>query len=109
MTEERCEWFRVASHLKIPVSELKTRITFSEFVDWLIYLERESIKELKQELYQAQIAAEVRRSMVLHPEKVNRDDFLIKLAKPEDPETKKKKEGSKRVWAGILNVKLEDN
>jgi hypothetical protein len=105
MKGERWEWFRVASHLKIPVAELKARITYSEFADWLTFLIKEQIeRDMKQEYYLAQIAAEVRRGWVANPRKVQTKDFIIELKPPTAPADRIKK--SKSAWGGFLGIRM---
>ncbi len=102
MTGERRGWFRVASHLGIPVAEIKTRITHSEFIEWLVFLEKEDENRVKAEYYQAQIAAEIRRTIVKNPRSVKVKDFLLKLGSAE------KVTKSKGCWAAALGIKVED-
>lgn len=102
MIGEKLGWFRVASHLGMPVFELRERITFTEFIDWIIYLDREEEWKTKCELYWAQIAAEVRRGLVETPSKVKVKDFIIQVGKPK-PDISK----SKQAWAGALGIKLK--
>lgn len=114
MTGERWNWYLVSYHLKIPVRELKRRLTYEEFNDWLVFLESEYVEPaFKQEAYLAQIAAEVRRSYVADARKVKVMDFLINLtpaapAKPVLPEDRKVQMAkSKTAWAGHLNIDLQ--
>lgn len=101
MTGERLAWFRVASHLHTSVQALAESITFSEFLGWLDFLAWTESRTGKDELYLAQIAAEVRRGYVKHPRTVKTKDFILKpQAKP--PSTAS---GSKAVWLKALNIK----
>lgn len=111
MSGTRLDWFRVASHLKIPVSELQSRITQSEFRDWLFFLRDEEKVQTKADYYQAQIAAEVRRSYVTQPHTVKTADFLLTFRSPSSSEVAdvkgsvaRKSEGSKHIWAAHLKV-----
>lgn len=104
-------WFQVASHLGIPVSELRDRITESEFEDWLLFIQQEEHRTTKVDHYLAQIAAEVRRTNVKNPSKVKLQDFLLKFKQAEPPVSRPSKEkvvgkpeGSKHIWASILKV-----
>jgi hypothetical protein len=103
LTGERLNWFRVASHLKVPVGELKRRITFTEFLDWCEFLNLEELRHSKMDYYLAQIAAEVRRSFVENPRKVKISDFFIELV---SPDKKAKVEKSKQSWAAALKLNL---
>lgn len=104
MTGEKLAWFLVASHLRIPLYELKARITYSEFLDWLTFIEMEDQRNRKIDFALAQIAAEIRRGRVKHPNKVKVKDFLIELvaAKPAGL-------SSKQIWAAALGIDLKKN
>lgn len=102
MTGEILAWHRVASHLKVPVQELLERITFSEFLDWLQYLEWAERRDTKSDYYLAQIAAEVRRGYVKSPRQVKVKDFLLKMQRPEQ------RLSSKQTWLQALGIKLKE-
>lgn len=104
MTGERLAWFRVASHLCIPVEELAERITHREFVSWLEYLNQEDTVVSKEDFYLAQIAAEVRRSFDKYPNKVKTKSFLLSSAEKKTAAT-----DSKSIWLAALNIKPEKN
>lgn len=101
MTGERLAWFRVASHLGIPVEELASRISHSEFLDWLEYMVWAEQRTDKLDAYLASIAAEVRRSFSKNANKIRNADFLITF------DTPKKLSGmaGKNAWLSALNVK----
>jgi len=112
MTGERLGWFQVASHLSIPVTELRQRISFREFVDWITFLRREEERETKQDIYLAQIACEVRRGYVAEPRTVKLKDLMLtssteEPAKEEAPRAKSKSR-SKAAWTKALGVKSEE-
>jgi hypothetical protein len=104
-------WFRVASHLKIPVQELKERITFSEFEEWCQYLDIENTVHSKLDWYLAQIAAEVRRTISKDPKQIKASDLLLKFERKEATSsipTATKKDGwkvSKAAWMTGLGIK----
>ena len=99
MTGERLAWFRVASHLHTSVEELAGKITLSEFQDWLQYLEWEQNYHSKQDYYLAQIAAEIRKTRVKHPQKVKIDHLLMKF--------KRKVQDSKATWLSFFGLKAK--
>ena len=103
MTGERLLWFRVASHLCVPVEELAERITFTEFLDWIAYLDWEERTPSKQDLYLAAMTAEVRRSWVKNPKSVKAKDFLFERLPATDPKVQK----SKSSWATALKMDLK--
>lgn len=41
-------WFELASHLKVPVGELMSRISSTEFLEWCLFLEKKRKSELAQ-------------------------------------------------------------
>ena len=47
------------------MGDLKARITYREFVEWLCFLNKEEERQTKQDYYLAQIAAEIRRGQGL--------------------------------------------
>jgi len=103
MTGERLAWFRVASHLHLPVSELAERITHSEFLEWLSFLVWENEQHGKSDYYLAQIAAEVVRTRVKDPRTVKTKDFLLQSKKSQEPAAKAA--SSKAIWMEALDLK----
>lgn len=106
MTGERLGWHVVASHLHVPVEELKARITTTEFLDWLEFLKWDESRRTKQDIYLAQIAAEVRRGWVKDPKKVRAQDFLLREETNDDRKNRMQK--SKSAWLTAVGIKLED-
>jgi len=104
LTGERLIWYRVASHLHLPVDELKERITYTEFLEWIEYLGWDERRQTKLDFYLAQIATEVRRSLVKHPNSVKVKDFLLGQKESQD-----RTEKSKRAWTKALNVDIGKN
>lgn len=86
--------------------ELRSRITYSEFLEWVAFLNLEEERNSKQDYYLAQIAAEMRRSQVRTPRKIKVTDFLIQRKVTEDPKAKMKV--SKAAWSSLLRLKIED-
>lgn len=88
-----------------------SRLTWSEFVDWTTFLNKEVVeREAKNEFYLASIAAEVRRGNVKDPNAVKVEDFYARLKTDEDQEEivnpKERSEKSKQAWAVVLGVNL---
>lgn len=98
MTGEKLDWFRIASHLHIPVEELAARITHREFLGWLDYLDWERDFHSKTDYYFAQLAAEIHRSVVKQPLKIKIKDKLIKFEK------EVKDSPSKTIWLSVLDI-----
>ena len=63
------------------VQRTQFEITSTEFLDWMVYLDEEESRFKKQDYYLANIAAEIRRSFVKHPEKVKTESFLMQFKK----------------------------
>jgi hypothetical protein len=85
------------------VGDLKERVTYREFLEWLVFLNNEEERQTKQDYYLAQIAAEIRRGQVTNPRSVKVKDFLVEMTTT--PKQKKKMERSKSFWLGMVNVK----
>jgi len=85
------------------VGDLKERITYREFLEWLAFLGKEEERQTKQDYYLAQIAAEIRRGIVKVPKSVKVKDFLIEVQVT--PKEKEKMKKSKSFWLGIAKVK----
>lgn len=98
----------MAAHLGVPVCELRERISFGEFVEWLAFLQLEDERHTKQDHYLAQIAAEVVRAKLTKTgaKKVRLQDYLLKFAS-ETPQDKMQK--SKQTWAFALKLDLSKN
>lgn len=85
--------------------------TSKEFVLWAEWLKQKKEKDItehgKMDYYMAQIAAEVRRSFVKHPNKVRAKDFLMKfeLKNPvsKNEENVDKMARSKTFWSMLLS------
>lgn len=80
--------------------ELRQRITFNEFLGWLDYLSQEEERLTKEDLYFAQIAAEVRRANVKNPRSVKIDHFLVKRSSESVPAPK----SSKSIWLSAVGL-----
>jgi hypothetical protein len=109
-------WFQVASHLGIPVDELRNRIGYSEFVEWIVYLEQLEKKHTPEHYYLAQVAAELRRTIAKDPEKVKVTDFLLQYEKQvEAPKPVTQVEGlermrrSKSAWFAACGINPGNN
>lgn len=104
MTGEKLAWFRVASHLHIPVEELAARITYRELAGWVDFLEWEQEwdqkSQTKLDYYLAQIAFEICRSVAKEPRKLKVTDFLLKFV----DQKQARKQDSKATWLGIFGL-----
>lgn len=87
------------------VEELRDKITYSEFCEWIEFLVLEQKRNTKDQWYYAQIAAEIRRGYVTTPNKVHTEDFILKFASElEDPEVKM--QASKSAWGMAVKMNL---
>lgn len=103
MIGETWWWYRLASHLSMPVQQVKQMTSSSDFTNWMVYLEEEPNKFNALYFYLAQIAAEVRRSFIKHPDKVKTNDFMIKFVDKKSSNVKKAKQ-SKSTWLRWLGI-----
>jgi len=87
----------------LPVQLVKKQTTSSEFVNWVQYLNEEPNRFNPLYFYLAQIAAEVRRTIVKKPEKVKVEDFVIKFISKED-QRKANLNKSKSFWLKGLGI-----
>lgn len=84
------------------------KTTSFEYSIWLEYLADKKEKEANGfsplYWYLAQVSAEVRRSMVKHPEKVRLSDFILSFSSAKPPK-KLTLEETKAIWKGIVGYK----
>lgn len=70
----------LASHLHLPLQEVLSKTTSSEFNMWMIYLEEEINGFHREDYYLAQIAAEIRKGQVKNPKKVKVKDMILQFS-----------------------------
>jgi hypothetical protein len=84
--------------------------TSAEFVEWQYYFDIEANTPRKEDYYLAQIAAEVRRTVVKNPKSIHTDQFLLKFQRAEnrkeltEEERLQEIENSKAQWTAIANL-----
>ena len=71
------------------MQEAMNQTTSTEFVDWMTFFEMERSSFHREDYYLAQIAAEVRRSIVKKPQEVHVQDFLLKFSQDSKKEEEK--------------------
>ena len=79
--------------------------TSTEFVMWKHYLSLEMNRPSREDIYAAQIAAEIRRGNVKHPRKVKTKDFILKFQigpKKDKRSFVERLAASKRYWLGLV-------
>lgn len=101
-------WFELAWDLKMSVQRCMAETTSSEFVDWVEFRRMNMNNPDRADYYMAQVACEVRRSVVKHPNKVKLSDFLLKFTtkhkdeKPTQEEIQRRTQASKAAWFARL-------
>lgn len=111
MEGETYRWHQVASLLSRTVDEAQEDLTSSGFVRWCLFIDAESEKIEKLDFYLAGIIAEVRRSWVKRPRKIQTKQFVIQ-PKPKRPKptTEQEKQDyikeSKSAWGMALGVHI---
>lgn len=88
----------------MPLQQVKQMTSATEYIGWMIYLNEDPNKFNALYMYLAQIAAEVRRSFVKRPNKVEISDFVIKFVNKKTS-NKQSVEHSKRAWFSFLRFK----
>ena len=97
----------LASHLGMSLQEVQAKTSSTELPLWAKYLrvkkDEEYANHSKMEYYYALILAEIRRTIVKHPNKVNWKNFLLKfdLKEPSKDAADRMKK-SKSAWQSIL-------
>lgn len=106
MQGERRNWYRIASHLGVPLQYLLQTTTSKEMVEWLVVIDNEEEKISKQDVYFARMIAEIRRSWVAEPENVTVGEFLINFEKKEKKllPLEQRIEISKAAWGAITKI-----
>ncbi len=113
MKGERLAWYELASHLHMSLDRVQEETSSSQFVEWKEFLrqkkESEFFTNAKEDYYWAQIAAEIRRSFVKHPNKVRLSEFLLKFRKTQGPGKKKmsikeRTKAAKAYWGAVFSM-----
>jgi hypothetical protein len=85
-------------------------MAWSEFLEWLAFLEIETAEHTKLDMYLAQIAMEVHRAnqdiAAADRERLTFRDKLLRFEIPETPQEKMRR--SKRTWAALLGIELPE-
>ena len=97
----------------MPVDRCMDETTSTQFVMWIEYLNQEWNVPTKLDLYLAQIATEIRRTILKDPRKPKVKDFILKFTDSNKKEqtsvskvdAKTKMERSKAFWLGALGIK----
>jgi hypothetical protein len=89
------------------VRDLMERITFTEFLDWVQFLDQEERSRTKLDWYLAQVAAEIRLGN--STKTVNMNDFFVTYMDMQAGTAERMKR-SKMAWGGAVNLDLlKDN
>ena len=87
-------------------------VTSTEFLDWIWYLDWKDTKEFnRSDHYLAQIAAQIERGQVKHPEKVTVQSKILKFTKDGDKQVEAKNgvQNSKNYWMALAGIKGKKN
>lgn len=88
---------------------MQIRITYSEFLGWVEYLQWEARQTSKQDLYLAQIACENRRNWVKDKKIPKLYDFVFKIPEPAPKLNPAQRVArSKAVWGMVARVQKEN-
>ena len=105
---ERLLWFRVASHLGMPVQAAMESMTSTEFLDWVWFLEWRDTEEFNRtDFYLAQIAAQIEKGQVKSPGRVTTKNKLLKFVREDKhhPESVEHRvQNSKNYWMGLCGA-----
>jgi len=82
-------------------------MTFTEFLEWIEFLDQEEKRDTKQDYYLAQIAATIVRVNINSKDqkKVKLKDYLLRFVDPPSPDQEEKMKKSKSVWLSALRIK----
>ena len=95
------------------LQETKSKIASSEFTLWKVYLQKEHQRFHREDYLFAMVAAEVRRTVAKHPEKVKLEHFLLDFGGKKKEEKSKvsdsqQVDASKSMWLSVVGLNPED-
>jgi hypothetical protein len=103
------DWFRLAHHLHLTITEVQRKVTSTEFIQWNEFFKRQWNEPTKQDYYLAMLASELRQVFSSKKRAIKVEDsilkfhFVEKVEKEElTPEDKLKR--SKAFWLGCLGI-----
>lgn len=96
-------WFRLASHLGVPLQELQEKTTSTEYIEWMEFLERDINSFHREDYFLANLALEVRRSWVANPNQEKLKTFLLRFSRENETPTTGPL-SSKQIWCSLLGV-----
>ena len=79
---------RVAKALGMSRQECQAKVTSSEFIDWLVFLNDEVNDFHREDYFWAEIAFIMARANSEHPERIEFATFLKKFSEPEEVDQK---------------------
>ncbi len=89
----------------ILVGDLRKRLTYGDYLDYKLALELELNQPSRADLYAAQIATEVRRSVAKTPSRIKIKDMILKMDLPAEKKHETVEEYSQRakaIWKSRL-------
>lgn len=107
---------KLAEKLGMSLQETKSKISSSEFTLWKVYFQEEHKRFHREDYFFAMLTAEVRRTVVKHPEKVKMEDFLLDFGGNDKKKTDEEKLISKdqasiaqkSMWLGLVGLDPSD-
>lgn len=95
------------------LQETKSKISSSEFTLWKVYFQEEHTRFHREDYFFAMLTAEVRRTVVKHPQKVKMEDFLLDFGagdkkKIDESDTQTKAAASKSMWLSMVGLDPDD-
>lgn len=120
MKGEKELWYKLASHLKMSKQRCQQETTSTQFLDWIVYLEKDVNAFHREDYFFANIAREIAQIRELlsakKPKWLKLDEFLLKFTSKKKEITKsltreEAAERSKRKWlpwAGIGTKIIKD-
>ena len=107
---------KLAEKLGMSLQETKSKISSSEFTLWKVYFQEEHKRFHREDYFFAMLTAEVRRTVVKHPEKVKMQDFLLDFGADDKKKTDESKlidkeqetDIQKSLWLGMVGLDPSD-
>lgn len=106
---------KLAEKLGMSLQETKSKISSSEFTLWKVYFQEEHKRFHREDYFFAMLTAEVRRTVVKHPQKVKMEDFLLDFGAGDKKKTNKSKlskeakvAASKSMWLSAVGLDPND-
>ena len=94
----------LAEKLGMSLAECQQKVSSKEFVLWKVYLQREPSRFHREDYLFAMVAAEVRRTIAKHPNRVKNEDFLLKFKEPRKKKPQMNLVAQKSIWLAATGL-----